>query len=91
MRLNLDILCEELVVEPDTLHSCTELNRANSVCEFRCDIGMKLDNGVDEIACQDLDGDGSGDWSNTAPDCICLYPFGVCVFFSVVFYYDDFI
>lgn len=51
--------------------NCTQGNEGNSVCTFACSSGYKLDDdSADSISCQDLDGDGDGEWSGEVPDCV---------------------
>lgn len=54
-----------------TTFSCTESNHAFSECDFSCPVGLRLDGDTSTITCQDLDGDGNGEWSDEIPDCLC--------------------
>nr|XP_039267286.1 uncharacterized protein LOC120342501 isoform X7 [Styela clava] len=69
----IDILCPDLstIVTNETQVTCTNGFVKNSNCDMSCPEGMTLDGstGSGSVICEDIDGDGEGEWNETAASC----------------------
>lgn len=69
-----DVTCTDLSEKPisaETIKTCSNSNRKDSVCTFSCPAGKHLNGLANTIACQDLDGDGIAEWNSDIPSCAC--------------------